>query len=466
MPLFYMLKAKRQLKSFGWSYLAGFIFFISIIYWLIHVTMLGWIVLSFYLALYFGIFGFIFSFAKKLKSFYFILFIPSAWVCIEFLRAIFLTGFPWALLGYSQYKNLFIIQIVDISGVYGVSFLLLLANAAIYKFLEDKKSCIRYLVIVLAIIALVLGYGYFRINQKLSKDSLRISVIQGNIAQDEKWQYELMPFILGKHLTLTNLASEDKPDIIIWPETSLPGALEEDKFLFDNVTFLAKNVKTELLLGTISYREGLYYNSAALISKEGKIINRYDKLHLVPFGEYLPFPRIFSFVSDIAPAPIGDFAFGKDYTVFSLDENSQKSFSVLICFEDVFAYLARDFVNRGARFLVNITNDAWFKKTTEPYQHLQASVFRAVENRVWVVRAANTGVSCFINPKGRVVSSVKDKYTKEEIFVSGFQTQNISLEDRRTLYSEFGDLFVLVCFIVSLGILFLNIGGKGGYQSR
>jgi len=265
-------------------------------------------------------------------------------------------------------------------------------------------------------------------------------------------------------MTLSRLASEEKPDIIIWPETSLPGALEEDQFLIENINFLAKDIKTKLLIGAVSYREGLYYNSAALISKEGEVMSRYDKLHLVPFGEYLPFPRFFSFVYNIAPAPIGDFAFGKDHTVFSLGEN--KSFSVLICFEDVFSYLSRDFVKRGARFLVNITNDAWFKKTTEPYQHLSSSVFRAIENRVWVVRAANTGVSCFISPKGSVIASVQDKNTKDETFISGFKTQNITLENRKTLYSRFGDLFVLACFVVSLLILLLTIGGKHGYQDR
>lgn len=456
MPFFLLLRDKTTLKSFAWSYFLGFIFFVSILYWLIHVTMLGWIVLSIYLALFFVIFGLIFNFSKKLKGFYFVLFISSAWVCIEFFRSIFLTGFPWALLGYSQYKNLFIIQIADIFGAYGVSFLVLLTNAAIYKALENKKSCIKYCFVVFIIIALTFSYGYFRLNQKLAGEKLRVSVIQGNIPQDEKWQYELMPYILGKHLTLARLVSKEKPDIIIWPETSIPGALEEEPLLFNNIISLAKDIKTDLLVGTISARGGSYYNSAALVSKEGKIINRYDKLHLVPFGEYIPFPRLFSFVSDIAPAQIGDFGFGKDYTVFSLDKNKNNTFSVLICFEDLFAYLSRDFVNKGAKFLVNITNDAWFKKTVEPYQHLQASVFRAVENKVWVVRAANTGVSCFINPNGKIVSSVQDKDTQEEIFISGFKTQDISLDKRTSLYSRIGDIFVLFCFILFLGVILLE----------
>ena len=127
-----------------------------------------------------------------------------------------------------------------------------MVNAAIYKFLDDKKSGLKYLAIILVVVGVVLGYGYFRINQKLSSDSLRVSVIQGNIPQDEKWQYELAPFILGRHMTLSRLASEEKPDIIIWPETSLPGALEEDQFLIENINFLAKDIKTKLLIGAVS----------------------------------------------------------------------------------------------------------------------------------------------------------------------------------------------------------------------
>ena len=217
--------------------------------------------------------------------------------------------------------------------------------------------------------------------------------------------------------------------------------------LFNNVLSLANEIKIPLLVGTIATEDWKVYNSATLISKEGKIIKRYDKLHLVPFGEYIPLPNIFSFVEDIAPAPIGEFAFGKDYTIFSLDENTQITFSVLICFEDVFAYLSRNFVRKGARFLVNITNDAWFKKTVEPYQHLQSSVFRAIENRVWVLRAANTGISCFIDPTGNVISSVQDKTTKEDIFVSGYKTQDVTLENKPSFYLKFGNIFVLCCFV-------------------
>ncbi|MBM3251356.1 MAG: apolipoprotein N-acyltransferase [Candidatus Omnitrophica bacterium] len=454
-PLFFLLENKTPAKAFFCSYFCGWIFFTSVLYWLIHVTLLGWIVLNIYLALYFGLFGLIINLSRKQKDWLLLFFVPSVWVCLEFIRGGFLTGFPWAFMGYSQYENLPVIQIADITGAYGVSFLLILANFTIYKLMRDKKS-IRFFVAVIIIILFILGYGFFRLNQKFEGETLRISVVQGNIPQEEKWQEDLQSYILGKYLALTAEAVKDKPDIVIWPETSVPGYLEEEPLLFYNVSSLAKELKTKLLVGTVASEGPSIYNSATLVSQEGKIKKRYDKLHLVPFGEYIPFPKVFSFVSDIAPAPIGDFSFGKDYTVFSLDENKQIAFSVLICFEDVFPYLSRSFVKKGAGFLVNITNDAWFKKTVEPYQHLQSSVFRAIENRVWVVRAANTGVSCFVDPTGKVVARVQNKDTKEDIFVSGHKTQDITLENRPTFYLRFLDVFVFCCFIFSLGSIFIR----------
>jgi apolipoprotein N-acyltransferase len=193
-----------------------------------------------------------------------------------------------------------------------------------------------------------------------------------------------------------------------------------------------------------------------LFSRKGEIICRYDKLHLVPFGEYIPLRETFSFLETIVP--IGDFTQGENYIIFKYQKENQKedktikyksiNFSVLICFEDIFPELAYRFVNRGADFLVNITNDAWFKDSSEPYQHLAASVFRAVENRVNLVRAANTGISCFINPLGKITSKVIDRKGKD-IFVSGYISDVISKNALLSLYTKYRDIFVLLCFILA-----------------
>ena len=170
-------------------------------------------------------------------------------------------------------------------------------------------------------------------------------------------------------------------------------------------------------------------------------MNVYDKIRLVPFGEYIPLPFIFGFLR--GHFEIANFSKGEIYTIFKIKD---LNFGVLICFEDIFSDLVRNFVKRDADFMVNITNDAWFMKTSEPYQHLQASVFRAVENRINLVRAANTGISCFIDPYGRVINRVSSE-AGGDTFIDGYKTQDIQIKKIRTFYTQFGDLFIAASFV-------------------
>ncbi|MCQ9208683.1 MAG: apolipoprotein N-acyltransferase, partial [Omnitrophica bacterium] len=195
------------------------------------------------------------------------------------------------------------------------------------------------------------------------------------------------------------------------------------------------------------------YNSATLLSR-GEIISRYDKLHLVPFGEFMPWPGLFSHFS--FAGLIGNFAPGEDYTLFNLSQTAAGAqLGALICFEDVFAKLAREFRQKGAKVLVNMTNDAWFKDSSEPHQHLQASVFRAVENRVSVVRSANTGVSCFINPWGKILSRVSD-YLGRDVLVEGQAVEDLKIISLSSFYSVSGDVFVLLCIIAMPLVLIIR----------
>ena len=210
-----------------------------------------------------------------------------------------------------------------------------------------------------------------------------------------------------------------------------------------------KHLRTNLLVGTVAAQGGKYFNSAALINPDGEVIGRYDKIHLVPFGEYIPLKEVFGFLDTVVP--IGEASKGRDFVLF--DVNSLK-FGVLICFEDVFPELARAFVKKGAHFLVNITNDAWYGKTSSHYQHLSASVLRAVENRVFLLRSANTGISCFIDPKGRILARVEEG--GEDRFISGYRTLAIGPEIKRglTVYTRYGEVFLLlVCFLALYGII-------------
>ena len=469
-PLFFAIEHKAPAQVFFLSYLTGFVFWSITIYWLIHVTFLGQILLIAYLALYFGLFGLLISAIRYPLSAIRLLCIPSLWVCLEYLRAHLLTGFGWAFLGYSQYLNLPIIQIADLFGVYGVSFLIMIGNVSIYSlFSEDRekhKKISPYFCFLFSVLCFLfsLSYGYYKIYLSAIRSPLsaiRISLIQGNVPQELKWAYGSQPLILDSYAQLTKEAALEKPDIIIWPEASSPGFFgqAEDEWIAQDISALAKKIKIPLLIGSVVREEQMYFNSALFIDENGAIAGRYDKLHLVPFGEYIPLKHAFRFLESIVP--IGDFTPGKEYTLFKLSalrSPLSAQFAVLICFEDTIPELSRNFVREGADFLVNITNDAWFKKTSAASEHLAASVFRAVENRVPLVRAANTGISCFIDCCGKITARVSEG--RGDIFIKGVKTENIFLDKRKSLYPTIGDVFIAACLalVVFCGIILKQNG--------
>lgn len=461
-PLFFTLEDKKLSQRFIIGYLFGIIFFAGTLYWLINVTIPGTIVLVLLLALAPGIFCSLYATRHPLSA---ITFIPSLWVLTEYLRTHLFTGFPWALLGYSQSFNLPLIQIADITGVYGVSFLIVLVNLGIYMALKKVRQRFYILFFIFLLMILVLTYGQKSINRVYPTQNLKVSVIQGNIRQEMKWDPRYRKFIIDKYKAITDESLKENPRLVIWPETSVPGYLEEERDLRNHITNLAAANNIHLLVGTLRKKGSRVYNSATLISNTGEISDSYDKIHLVPFGEFVPFGNFFSWMRAFIDKPIGDFDSGKEFTVFKFRVQSvareagriQKitefhDFSALICFEDIFPDLCRRFVKNGARFLVNMTNDAWFGKTPAPYQHVHGSIFRAVENRVPVVRAANTGVSCIIDHKGKIVKLVTSG--ADEIFVDGYQAEVITPVFANTIYTRFGDMFSWIC----ITLIFVHIG--------
>lgn len=453
-PLFRALKDADYKEALALSYICGLFFFGLVLFWLHHVSILGYCALILILSIFFGIFGIFLLYAKR-SMLYAIFVIPAFWVFLEYVRSNLFTGFEWALLGHSQYMNLPIIQISDITGAYGVSYLVMMVNIIIYNILQggfkkNLKSCF----IVIFIIVCVLGYGYFKLSiAETTKETLDISVVQGNIPQALKWDPDYKEAIYNIYTSLTKDAANDRPDLIIWPETAIPDIIEKD-VLSRRLKPVAASAMAHLLIGAASYGDSdeEIFNSAFLISDKGNILKRYDKVHLVPFGEYIPFGRYAEFIRRFIDKPIGELTRGSEYTIFEFRKNLR--FGVLICFEDIFSGLVRRSALKDADFMVNITNDAWFMKSSAPYQHAQSSVFRAVENRVPVVRAANTGLSCFIDKKGRITDSVSVE--NGEICVRGYKTGRINISPDNSFYKRFGDIFIFVCVIA----LILN----GGYR--
>lgn len=464
-PLLRGLDGQTPLRAFGRAYLCGILFFSGTLYWLVHVTLPGMVLLVAYLAVYFGLFGAGYSFFAGSKTAWRPFGIASLWTLLEFIRAHFLTGFGWAGLGYSQYKNLALIQIADLTGVYGVSFLVVLANLLFKEIFDSVRKNPRArlkstpsLVIVVVMLALASGYGALRLGagrraQNQPAPQATIAVVQANIPQSMKWYEPAWPDIMARYKILTEAAAGENPDLIIWPETSYPGILWEDEELFDELKRFVARLGVPLLVGSIVHEDDQYYNTAILLSKDGEILQQYRKVHLVPFGEYIPMRFLFPFLEHIVP--IADFTAGEEYTVFKLWDDG-KPFSVLICFEDTLGGLTRQFVRHGAGLLVNMTNDAWFRDTKEPFMHAQASIFRSVENRRAIVRAANTGVSGFIDNSGRMTRFVQDERGKKT-YVPGYAIAKVRFDRRETFYTRYGDVFVFGCFLYLLGSLLVLV---------
>lgn len=474
-PLFFTLDQAKPTRAYLLGYICGLGFFSGTLYWFVHVTVPGAVLLMLYLANYFALFAFAYVLFRQKTLGQKLVLYPSLWVGLEFIRDRFLTGFGWVSLGYSQYRNLPVIQIADITGMLGVSFLIVMVNVLVKELFPTWGQRLRYaknhVLAVAVIMTVVLVYGAWRLRPLKPLAKLNIALIQGNVAQDVKWDPKAWPGIMQKHLYWTKIAAGQNPDLIVWPETAFPGYVWETPEMFTDLQKNVGEMKTPLLLGLVTRNNG-YYNSAVLLSSKGEIARQYDKLHLVPFGEYIPLRKWLPFIEYFLP--IEDFSPGREYTLFPawknphtqsppplpsgpLEEPDRRGYySVLICFEDTIAGISREYAKRGAELLINITNDAWFKDTNAPFLHLQGSVFRSVENRRSVLRSANTGVSCFIDPHGRIYEGVSD-HKGRQTYIAGYAAAQVGLYGGKTFYTTWGDLFAYICLGCVLGFAFLRI---------
>jgi len=456
-PLFFSLERRDTAQVFFMGLAAGYVYNVALLFWLIHVTVAGMLVLCAYLALYPAVFCLAWAYSRRYFSFGMrLVFAPAVWVALEYVRAHLFTGFPWALLSYTQTPAVIVLQGADLFGSWGLSFLLVFVNVFIFEGLAAPGTLSlrsRRFFVPAAVVVMWFSYGLWRISQpSIEACPLRVAVIQGNIPQEIKWVERFSDGIFRKHALLSELAVlKEEPGLVVWPETSFADYLDpgvNDRELSD----LAAELHVPLVIGAVRLEGMRYYNSALLYDAQGRLEMIHDKLHLVPFGEYLPTRRYLHFLEDVVP--IEDFTPGDDFHLFSVPAAGCQGlrFGVLVCFEDIFPELSRAFVVRGADFLVNMTNDAWFGDTSSPYQHMQASVLRAVENRVYVVRAANTGVSCVIDDAGRLVADVKDAGGKET-FVCGEAAAVIGATRRTSLYAHVGDVLIIVVSFIIFGMI-------------
>ena len=470
LPLLWSLNGTAPKEAFRRGLIFGIAHFCSLLYWLVP-TMVIYGHLPALLSA-----GILFFFASVLSLVFVapmtgsfvaagrtplrvLLFFPVMWVGFEYLRSFLFTGFPWALLGYSQLPRLQLIQLSDMVGVYGVSALVATANAALFLGAlaifggswqsrpVTARLAIGGIAAAAGLIALAWGYGGLRIAEidrlAARAPTVRVALIQGNIEQSQKWDPAFQAATIEKYVRLSLSTRELRPDLIVWPESAAPfyflREVPPTRMLLEGVAA----ADTYFLIGAPAFEpQGpvvAYYNRAYLLGPGGRVLGHYDKSHLVPFGEYTPFKEYLPFLGKIVEH-VGDFAAGPKGRVLDW---GKKRLGIQICYEIIFPQLSRQLAQNGARLLITITNDAWYGTTAGPYQHFSLAALRAVENRRALVRAANTGISGFIDPVGRV-------FDPTALMVEAAVTRPLPLLETETLYTRHGDLFAAGCLAISI----------------
>ncbi|MDO8785359.1 MAG: apolipoprotein N-acyltransferase, partial [Syntrophales bacterium] len=476
-PLLYALEGKRIKDGLAVGFIASLVCYIGIIYWIIfvvvhygylpyYVGIFAMLLLAAYLSVYIALFAAAVIYFKK-RGIPTILTAPLLWTCLEYGKSHLLTGFPWENLGYSQYLWRPMIQVADITGVYGITFLIVLINVIFYDLLSyrrspssSQRSGKRLLLEVTTGCALFLVcyfYGVLRIEEirdALQKgEAMEVVLVQGNIDQNIKWDLHQQEETLNIYEALSLQMSTPGSGLIVWPETAVSFCFQDMDDLSGRVADVAKASADWLLFGSPSYLRDAdnlsIFNSAFLLSPEGRIRGQYDKVHRVPFGEYVPLKKLLPFIGKLV-AGAGDFSPGKGFYALSMDSHK---LGILICYEGILPEASRAYKRGGADLLVNITNDAWFGRTSAPFQHLSMTALRAVENRLYLVRAANTGISAIIDPTGNIISQTA-------LFKSSVLRGAVKFIDKQTFYALYGDVFVYTCLIFIL--LFFLISLKGG----
>ena len=486
------------LRNLALGYVTGLTFFWTALSWLTTVTILGWFVLQFYMAIYFALWAWFCGllrprearrqlsadkwdqmlaearstaalprspWTKSTNNLLLAFLLAAAWTTQEWLRGWVFSGWGWNGLGVALHDTWPLIQIAEFTGVAGLSFMVAFANVILVTtacrlVLEARTHTTRPhfdLTLTMAAIVGVLTFGLRASQVSAPTKLLRVAAVQSNVPQNQKFDPQFTPKIFDKFRRLSEIAlrSNPPPDLLIWPESSMPGPVliepESNKFVMD----LTASAESDLLLGTIDEENRDVYNAALLISDGGERVQLYRKVHLVPFGEYVPgrhrVPLLARIVGDQVP---GDFSAGREYTVFSLT-NSDVQVAPLICFEDTIGELVRQFVlstetNPGANLLVDITNDGWFLHSAGSHQHLANAIFRCVETRRPMVRAANTGVTCFVNQSGRITQVLRDE--SGSTFTEGVLTGEIKIptEHDLTFYTRHGELFAKACAVITV----------------
>jgi apolipoprotein N-acyltransferase len=468
-PLLWVSLGRGPAAALRLGWVGGLAFYVASLYWLTFTigtyTNLGPLVsigplllLCGFLGLFFGLFaaGCELAHTRRIEI---ALVAPPLWVVLEWARTYVLGGFPWVALGYSQYRTIYLAQFAEFTGIYGVSALVVLVNAVVYRafrrWRDGRPPGTRAMLALAGLLLILVAWGFWRVRALAATEpagALRVGLIQGNVEQDVKWEPAYQDATIERYAALTDQAVAAGAELVVWPETAAPFFFQIESVLRDRIVEIARRHHVWLLLGSPAFTqrgdELFLHNRAYLVTPEGPADAYYDKIELVPFGEYVPLASFLFFVHKIVEG-IGEFRGGTETVVFPAGRGS---FGTLICYEGIFPGLTRRFVARGADFLVNITNDGWFGRTWAPYQHLAMVAMRAIENRVPIVRVANTGFSAIVDVDGTI-------RWRTGLFETAWRVDTIRWPGVETFYARVGDVFVYVCMLMLAVVALLAVAG-------
>ena len=500
---------KRGRTAFKFGYVCGFAFHLGTLPWLLNIPVtgfpiLGWILLSAFLALYQGTWMWMVQAVRQqlptetagsnstwASRSGWALFGAAAWVAIEMAQARVFSGFPWHLVGASQYKLIPLIQIASITGIYGVSFVVVWFSLSLFaggKMILEKPTA-RYawlgeivlpLVVVLALF--VFGLGRVRTARDDARPTIRVTFVQPSIPQTMIWSQSEDETRFQQLIQLTTHALTNKPDLLLWPEAAVPKKIRYHDEMLLPIAELARSNRVWMIIGGDDAEparqprkpnEVAYFNASFLVSPDGELAQRYCKRNLVMFGEYIPLVRQLPFLTWFVPgsSEATGFSSGDGVVPFELQRREPNSLAagatnqlrtdqkirtaILICFEDVFPHLVPEYVNGQTDFLVNLTNDGWFGEGSEQWQHAAAAAFRAVENNIPLLRSCNNGLTCWIDSRGRMREIFRN--STGSVYGAGVMTAEIPVlapgeTNELTFYNRRGDWFGWACVVITIAM--------------
>lgn len=388
---------------------------------------------------------------------------PFAWVGLEYARSVLFTGFPWLILGYGVSESPALRQAADLAGVPGLGFLLALSGVAVYRTgvhlaRSSWRACAAPAAVFLAVPSVLFAYGSWRIAEAgrlPAARTLRVAIAQGGIDQSVKWNPAFQAETVAIYRSLTGEAAAAGADVVVWPETAAPFFYGWEAELSGEIDRIVADAGVPLVFGAPWFDPsdgGKYFNSVFLVDGRGVPRGRYDKRHLVPFGEYIPLRPVLFFLRKLT-AGEGDFSAGAGPALFRVDGGDA---GASICYEALFPGIIRDGVRAGAGWLVNVTNDAWFGDTVAPRQHLAMARMRSVEFRRPMVRAANAGISALVDATGASVAELG-------LFRRGTIVGAVRPGSGETLYAKSGAIFEISCAILAFLITFVPLRGNDGH---